>query len=418
MRIGHDVLVVAAMEEPVPAGCIVIRETADVKAIEYQYHGVHVLGVHLRREDVEDIYAFFAPRWEPEFTELLKAVEWHDPDQLILNGINTVSGLSLINAVKTVNPDCRIQVINHTPFHCPKADMLNSFTQTRCEENISPRTCSRCLYRSKIKGSKLTVHLLESLGNNLLGKFSSRTALHTRSLIHSRMASLRRISVASEHTIVFSEEMKTFLTKQDFLSGTSIEMVRHGIDRQMFYTRGARQTSESIFLYAGRFEEVKGVFTLAEAWKSMPEKEDRHLFMAGNWAGTGIGNRVKEMLAGRKDITWLGPLGQDELADLYRKVHCLLIPSEWVETGPMVFHEAISCGCNVISSDMGGQGELAGVYKEASHVFKSGDAESLARVIESFVFRIVDEKLKDKIMSWEAHFEKLIELFNQPRNKN
>ncbi len=59
----------------------------------------------------------------------------------------------------------------------------------------------------------------------------------------------------------------------------------------------------------------------------------------------------------------MGPKTQLELLDIYRQVHCVIIPSEWFEIGPLVFHEAISAQCNIIASDIGGCAELGNYYK-------------------------------------------------------
>ena len=88
----------------------------------------------------------------------------------------------------------------------------------------------------------------------------------------------------------------------------------------------------------------------------------------------------------RKDIEWLGAKNQEGLSSVMKKVHCTIIPSEWVEIGPLVFHEAIAAGSDVIASDMGGCKELANLYKSKSGLFNTGNVNSLRKKIIEFKY--------------------------------
>ena len=67
-------------------------------------------------------------------------------------------------------------------------------------------------------------------------------------------------------------------------------------------------------------------------------------------------------------------------------VHCTIIPSEWVEIGPLVFHEAISKGSDVIAADIGGCKVLAELYSAKSNLFTAGNIESLQYAIGNFKY--------------------------------
>jgi len=97
---------------------------------------------------------------------------------------------------------------------------------------------------------------------------------------------------------------------------------------------------------------------------------------------------------------------QLELADIYHQVNCVIIPSQWVETGPLVFHEAIECGCDVITTDFGGQEELAGVYHENASTFKHRDKENLYQLLSEYKPSSASGR---KPFSLEEHFGCLLE---------
>ncbi|HRD43196.1 MAG TPA: glycosyltransferase, partial [Ferruginibacter sp.] len=88
----------------------------------------------------------------------------------------------------------------------------------------------------------------------------------------------------------------------------------------------------------------------------------------------------------RQDVEMVGTLSQQELAMLMKRVHCTIIPSEWIEIGPLVFHEAIAAGSDVIASDIGGCKELSEKYFKKSKSFNVGNSASLKKTIENFTY--------------------------------
>lgn len=413
MASGHEVLIIAAFDQPVPDLGKVIRASSLMYAREYMYNGLRVLGVVLSGQDPLAVYTNYREEWVDEFVKALEAAGFSDPDQLVLNGMTTVSGPALMEAAKKLSTDCKIQVITHTPFHCPKGDMLDSFTGTRCEQLIGPKTCSRCMYKQKGNTGRSFSIFLEWVGNRILGKIFTRKAFNTRSLIRQRIERFRSVDELTEQVIVFSEDMKRFLQKQEFITGSKLHVVRHGIDKRVFYQGKEKDPETRIFLYAGRFETVKGILTLAKAWVSLPPKHGRFLYLSGNWSSSSVGAETRGILNGRSDVKWFNNLSQAELAEVYREAHCLIIPSTWVETGPMVFHEAVACGCNIISTDIGGQGELAGFYHELSDTFTANNIAMLSHCIDSFQYKPVGSEVLGRIKDHQDHFRNIFSQFTK-----
>ena len=64
------------------------------------------------------------------------------------------------------------------------------------------------------------------------------------------------------------------------------------------------------------------------------------------------------MAAGDSRIEFGGAVTHNELAPFLAGVDVLAVPSVWLETGPLVIHEAQACGLPVLGSDLGGIAEL------------------------------------------------------------
>ncbi len=71
-----------------------------------------------------------------------------------------------------------------------------------------------------------------------------------------------------------------------------------------------------------------------------------------------------------------GAFRPDAVAEVYRNVDVLVVPSLWVENSPLTIHEAFVCGAPVLTSNLGGMAEL--VEDGVSGLrFAPGDAGAL-----------------------------------------
>lgn len=100
------------------------------------------------------------------------------------------------------------------------------------------------------------------------------------------------------------------------------------------------------------------------------------------------------------------PLNDRELADFYRSLDYLLIPST-IEGGPVPLFEALASGCPVIASDVG-------CVPDFPHIpFKIGDGEDLRRV----VLKLRDEKfsIREPVshLDWRRFGEEHLAAFRQ-----
>ena len=121
-------------------------------------------------------------------------------------------------------------------------------------------------------------------------------------------------------------------------------------------------------LFAGRLSEEKGVATLLDAWRQIPQP----LRLAGEGPLA-----AEAAISGHAYIQLLGWLSREALAAEMQKSVCLVVPSECLETFGMVVIEAFAQGLPVVASRLGALSELIedGV---TGLLFSPGDASSLA----------------------------------------
>lgn len=123
-------------------------------------------------------------------------------------------------------------------------------------------------------------------------------------------------------------------------------------------------------LYFGRFSVEKGIATLIEVCKSLPDIQ----FI---FAGTGP---LEGSISGLSNVKNVGFKTGVELEQLIREAHFSIYPSEWYENCPFSVMESQMYGTPVLGADIGGISELIQVGK-TGELFKAGDKEELQKKI-------------------------------------
>ncbi len=130
------------------------------------------------------------------------------------------------------------------------------------------------------------------------------------------------------------------------------------------------KNKEDYILYFGRYSEEKGIRTLIEAARRMPEV---------NFVFAGKGPLENE-LRNVENIKNVGFMRGEALADLIRKAKASVYPSEWYENCPFSVMESQLFGTPVIGADIGGIPELIRVG-ETGLLYRSGDVDALCDCI-------------------------------------
>jgi glycosyltransferase involved in cell wall biosynthesis len=164
-----------------------------------------------------------------------------------------------------------------------------------------------------------------------------------------------------------------------------IEVMPLPVDTERFRPAAAGQASTRPFTagYVGRLAQEKGVDTLLEALPLMDDAEAR-LLIAGDGPERNSLVAAAQRNGLENRITWAGYVPHDAVAETYRAMDVLVVPSRtvpsWKEQFGRVVVEALACGVPVIASD---SGELPNLVEQTGGgwLFREGDSADLARVI-------------------------------------
>jgi glycosyltransferase involved in cell wall biosynthesis len=94
---------------------------------------------------------------------------------------------------------------------------------------------------------------------------------------------------------------------------------------------------------------------------------------------------------GNAQVRWLAPVKPEEVVETIRKYDALVVPSVWLETGPLVVLEAFAAGVPVIGSRLGGIAEMVRDGVDGL-LFEVGKPEDLADKIQEFHRRMKNIK--------------------------
>lgn len=161
---------------------------------------------------------------------------------------------------------------------------------------------------------------------------------------------------------------------------SEILTVPHGISEAFSFSENRRSTKR--FLYAGTLSDLKGVHLLISAFLRLPHS-GLSLDIYGD-GEAGYVRRLKALTKGDPRISFRASVPSSELARVYQKSDCVVVPSMWFETYNFVLREALSCGCLAIASEIGAMPEAVCEGRNG-FLFPVGDAEALYASLEKAV---------------------------------
>ena len=140
-----------------------------------------------------------------------------------------------------------------------------------------------------------------------------------------------------------------------------------------------RKTSSDIlrFGFIGRITPVKGVHLLVEAFKMLPQPRNARLTIYGGPDLRAAAYSQTLQAQAGPQLHFAGPVANSRLADLYRDLDVLIVPSIWVENSPITILEAQAHGTPVIASDVPGIADLI-QHEVNGLIFPNQNAEALA----------------------------------------
>ena len=283
--------------------------------------------------------------------KIRKVLDDFQPDVCHLNNFNYQLTPSIILEIKKWGKDtghkCKIVFTAHDyQLVCPNHMCHNPNTHENCE---------KCLGGHFINCAK---------GRCVHGSLA-KSAIGT---LEATFWKWKKVYKHIDTIICCSEFLKTKMDSNPLFAEKTVAM-HNFIDK---VERKEAKKKEYV-LYFGRFSEEKGIGTLIEACKALPNIK----FV---FAGTGP---LEEKMNGIPNIQNVGFQNGEALEKLIREAKFSIYPSEWYENCPFSVMESQMYGTPVLGADIGGIPELIQAGK-TGELFESGNVEDLKCKIEWF----------------------------------
>ena len=183
-----------------------------------------------------------------------------------------------------------------------------------------------------------------------------------------------------------------------------------------------KDNSEKYFLYFGRLSNEKGIQTLIDSWKELPE--DMKLKIVGE--GPLFKKLSKEVFdLELMNVEFLGYKKGNELNQLIENAYFIVVTSECYENNPMTIIESYSLGIPVIGSNFGGIPEII-TENETGFMFNPKNKNHLKEKVikadnlslkEYLQFSKNALNFANKNFSENNYYQKLINLYNNTIEK-
>lgn len=282
----------------------------------------------------------------------------------------------------------------HVPSNiCLRGTMMR-FGVEACDGLIEERQCAPCWAQGRgapMAAARAIAHVprpIADMGRRLGGR--AGTAIATRSMVQERRRDFADMVAKSDHIVAVCGWLHDALSLNGVAAG-KLTLSRQGVDSDLANALGGipapqqRKAAEPLrMLYLGRWHPVKGLDIVVRAMAARPAAHvtlDIHAVGAGA-EEQAYKQRVTELAQGDPRISILPPLGREDLPSRLREYNVLVIPSLWLETGPLVALEAQAARLFILGSRLGGVAELVD-SPEKGLLVEPGDVEAWADAIEA-----------------------------------
>jgi len=232
----------------------------------------------------------------------------------------------------------------------------------------------------------------------------------------------------TDHIVAVCEWARRLLMRNG-VPASKLTLSRHGILQtqkalgQNAACFGADPTVDSKptclrLAFLGRFDPAKGGEILIRAVRRLadaPLRLDIYGVSQGQ-GGQSHESQLRALAATDERIHFFPTLARGEVSLKLRRYDLLAVPSQWLETGPLVVLEAFSAGVPVIGSRLGGVAELVADGVDGLLV-ESGNSEAWANALRRLLDTpVLVRSLRDGVRpprSMRTVATEMLELYNR-----
>lgn len=249
---------------------------------------------------------------------------------------------------------------------CLRGTMLLDGTEA-CDGQILEERCARCWMEARGATpvlARAAASLPEALSRILLPAGRLGSALGSRALVRDHRDRLRSLAEEADGVVAVCQWLQEAL-RLNGIPASRVVLNRQGVDPGFLVPADPgtpRSPARLVVGFLGRWDPVKGLPLLARAIHGLDPHVDielqAHVTNPQEPQAEAVLRDVESLARHDPRLRILPPLDTRSVATFIRSIDVLAVPSQWLETGPLVVLEAFACGTPVLGSRLGGIQEL------------------------------------------------------------
>jgi glycosyltransferase involved in cell wall biosynthesis len=286
----------------------------------------------------------------------------------------------------------------HVPANICLRGTMARFGERPCDGRLEETGCGACW----AQGRGLRKPLARSVANLPLSMAKRvrqsqgrlATALSARALAAEQLQHVAEMIANSDRIVAVCQWLYAALAANG-VPAQKLVLSRQGISPDYLHAAraaaGSRSRRNSVLqmLYLGRWDPAKGVDVVVRAVRSLPSEIAVNLTIRAVPASLEHSAYEESVRAFARDdprISIESSVARNDLAVTLTSYDALVVPSVWMETGPLVVLEAKAAGLFVLGSRLGGIAELVD-EGDADELIQLGNVAAWAKAIERLASR-------------------------------
>jgi glycosyltransferase involved in cell wall biosynthesis len=296
-----------------------------------------------------------------------KILDEEKPQVVHVHAFTAAVSLKLVREAKRRN--IAVVFTYHTPTVTCQRGTLRLYGKAICDGEMKVKRCTACTLQGLgvNRFTAMAAGALPPVFGRSLGKLGLHgglwTALRYSELMDMRHKTVRQMTSEVDHIVAVCNWVRDILV----INGVPLEKIsvsRQGISWDeragLSETAAERDADWLRFAFVGRFDSTKGLDTVIDAFRMTPNLKIKLDVYGVVQSPANAKYRVEMAARCASDprITFKEPLPPHQVVARLHHYNFLVIPSRWLETGPMVALEAFAAGIPVLGSNLGGIAEI------------------------------------------------------------
>ncbi|MCH8951307.1 MAG: glycosyltransferase [Proteobacteria bacterium] len=316
----------------------------------------------------------------PGFRDLLARLR---PSVVHLHDLSSEAGILHLEMARAAG--ARTVMSYHSPGQsCPQRELLYR-RRVVCDGELRVGRCTECRLAAAGLPAGLA-RLAACFPAGLLnpeGASRLERVLTAREMTEAHIAGWREAIALCDAVQVYADWARRLLVANG-VPESKIAVVRSGQPRANCADNrpaGPARSGDALrIVYVGRCTHEKGIDTLVEAVLSLPPAVPVSVAFLGPGWDNDQGTALRRRINGDPRFEAPRFTAPEKVVTTMRAFDVCVVPSRWLETGPIVVYEAFAAGLPVVGSRLGGIADLVTEGVDGL-LFEPGDATALSRII-------------------------------------